>query len=145
MKLAKGTVVVLQGLAAIETHENGVELAVPVAVGASTAPARDDPAPPEVVKAAFEAYKARATGKKIIRLPEVVITAGRRTAPRSDWLTGVQYRLNAAGFGCGRVDGIMGPLTRKALIAFQRAHPPLAADGVPGPRTQAKLVEVCGY
>jgi peptidoglycan hydrolase-like protein with peptidoglycan-binding domain len=39
----------------------------------------------------------------------------------------------------------MGPLTRKAVIAFQRAYPPLAADGVPGPRTQAKLVEVCGY
>jgi hypothetical protein len=144
-KLSDGAVLVMEGLAAIETNENGVEMGVPAVVVASTAPSVDDPASAEVVKGAFDAYKTRANGKKVIRLPEMVITAGRRTAPRPDWLTGVQYRLNASGFGCGRVDGIMGPLTRKAVIAFQKAYPPLATDGIPGPQTQAKLVEVCGY
>ncbi len=144
-KLAKGAAVVLEGLRAIETKENGVEMAVPVQVAASTAPLVDASVAPDVVKASFEAYKSRVKGKPVVRLPEVAITAGRPAAPRPDWLTGVQYRLNALGFGAGPVDGIMGPLTRKAVIAFQRTYPPLAVDGIPGPRTQAKLCEVCGY
>jgi hypothetical protein len=144
-KLAKGAVVVLEGLAAIQTNENGVEMAVPASVVASSAPTLDAPVAPEVIKGSFEAYKSRVKGRPVVRLPEVVITAGRKTAPRPDWLTGVQYRLNALGFGAGPVDGIMGPRTKKAVIAFQRVYPPLAVDGIPGPKTQAKLCEVCGY
>jgi peptidoglycan hydrolase-like protein with peptidoglycan-binding domain len=37
----------------------------------------------------------------------------------------------------------MGRKTRRAVLAFQ-AHYELAVDGIPGPITQAKLVEVCG-
>lgn len=144
-KLAKGAVVVLEGIAAIQTDKNGVEMAVPVSVVASTAPSLDAPVAPEVIKGSFEAYNARVQGKAVIRLPEIVITAGRKTAPRPDWLTGVQYRLNALGFGAGPVDGIIGPRTKKAVIDFQCAYPPLRIDGIPGPKTQAKLCEVCGY
>ncbi len=38
----------------------------------------------------------------------------------------------------GYVDGIGGPLTRRAVVAFQRRRG-LAADGVPGPRTRRAL------
>jgi hypothetical protein len=144
-KLARGAVIVMEGLVAIETNENGVELAVPATLAASTAPVLDAPVDSEVIKASFDAYKTRAKGKSVPALPHAAATAGRRTAPRSDWLTGVQYRLNALGFGAGPVDGINGPRTKKAVLAFQRAYPPLLTDSIPGPRTQAKLVQVCGY
>jgi N-acetyl-anhydromuramyl-L-alanine amidase AmpD len=120
-------------------------MAVPAAVVGSTAPAHESRVAPEVIKGSFHAYKSRIKGKPVIRLPEAVIAAGRKKAPRPDWLTGVQYRLNALGFGAGTVDGIMGPRTRKAVTAFQRTYPPLRVDGIPGSRTQAKLCEVCGY
>jgi hypothetical protein len=144
-KLASGAVIVMEGLVAIQTLENRVEMAVPAAFVASSAPALDDPADNTVIKAAFDAYKTRLTGKPVGRLPEPAKTLGKQKAPRSQWLTGVQFRLNALGFGCGKVDGINGPRTRNAVIAFQRAYPPLGVDGIPGPRTQTKLVELCGY
>lgn len=144
-KLARGAFLVLEGITAIETPEKGVEFAVPVAVAATNVPAKNDPAPPEVVKGSFDAFKARKSGRPVIRLPDIVIKAGKRAAPRSDWLTGVQFRLNALGFGAGPVDGIAGPLTRRAVRAFQKAYPPLRIDAIPGPRTQAKLVAICGY
>ena len=144
-KLAKGTVIVMEGLEAIQTRENGVEMAVPAVFVASSAPALDDPAETPVIKGAFEAYKARIRGKPVTTLSEPAKSSGKKKAPRADWLTGVQFRLNALGFGCGKIDGIMGPRTRKAVIAFQRAYPPLGADGIPGPQTQAKLAQLCGY
>jgi len=144
-KLARGASLVLEGITAIETQERGTQLAVPVALVATNAPAQNDPAPPEVIKGSFEAFKTRKAGRAVVRLPEAVIKAGRKAAPRPDWLTGVQFRLNALGFGAGPVDGIIGPLTRRAVRAFQKAYPPLLVDGIPGPRTQARLAEVCGY
>lgn len=145
VKLAKGAFLVMEGLAAIHTDENGVEFAVPAAYVASSAPLAAQPVDPAVVKGSFDAYKSRLQGKPVIRMPEITIRAGSMTAPRPDWLTGVQYRLNALGFGAGPVDGIMGPRTRKAVIAFQRTYPPLAVDGIPGARTQSRLSEICGY
>lgn len=50
----------------------------------------------------------------------------------------VQQALKHAGFDPGPLDGIAGPLTRRAIRAFQR-HKRLKADGVAGPRTQARL------
>jgi hypothetical protein len=147
-KLAKGAILALEGVVAIETRENGVELAVPVAV----IDANNTPIPPidkaidaKVVEGSFNTFKERAKGKTIIRLDPIYITAGRKTAPRLEYLTGVQFRLNALGFGAGPVDGIAGPKTRGAVERFQSAYPPLSVDGVPGPKTQAKLGEVCGY
>jgi hypothetical protein len=58
-------------------------------------------------------------------------------------LTGVQARLNNLGFESGPVDGIMGPITRSAVRRFQEKHA-LLVDGIPGPQTQGKLVEVYG-
>lgn len=145
VKLAKGAAVVIEGLAAIETVDNGVELAIPAAFAATPAPSNSDPANNDVIKGSFEAYKARAQGRPVIQMPPIYITAGKRSAPPVSWLTGVQFRLNALGFAAGPVDGVMGPRTKRAVTTFQSTYPPLRADGVPGPRTQAKLAEICGY
>lgn len=58
-------------------------------------------------------------------------------------LAGVQARCNALGYNCGVADGIMGSKTRSGVKAFQAAHG-LDVDGVPGPKTKAKLKEVYG-
>lgn len=58
-------------------------------------------------------------------------------------LTGVQARLNNLAIDSGPVDGIMGPLTRSAVRCFQHQYG-LDVDGIPGPKTQAKLKEVYG-
>jgi hypothetical protein len=137
----EGGMLLLEGMHAIETVEEGVDLAVPVQPATAIERGSHEP---EVIKQSFEAFKARKQGKPILRLPPIKIVGRRNGPPRSDWLTGVQYRLNAAGFGAGPVDGVNGPRTKKAVIEFQKAYG-LAVDGIPGPKTQAKLVEVCGF
>lgn len=144
LSLVPGSTMLIAGVTALETPD-GVEFAAPVAIAATSAPAQRDPAPPEIVKASFNAYKERRQGKTVIRMPEIVIKAGQKTAPRPEYLTGVQFRLNALGFGAGRVDGIKGPKTSRAVTKFQKAYPPLKVDGIPGPKTQEKLVEICGF
>jgi hypothetical protein len=72
------------------------------------------------------------------------LTRPKHAAPRPDWLTGVQFRLNDCGFPCGKVDGIHGPKTRVAVRAFQKKYCTMV-DAIPGPETQGRLVEVCGY
>lgn len=142
----KGGVFLIDGVTAIESQEEGVDLALPVVLAAAPLPVEKDSAPPEVVKESFNAYKARREGKPVIRMPEIRIVG--HVAPRSDWLTGVQYRLNAAGFGAGPVDGILGPRTKKAILKFQETYRDahhLRVDAIPGPETQAALVSVCGY
>lgn len=49
---------------------------------------------------------------------------------------GLQVALYRYGFYKGPIDGIAGPQTRQALIAFQRSRG-LEPDGVPGRRTRA--------
>ena len=50
----------------------------------------------------------------------------------------LQVALRAVGLSPGPIDGISGPLTRRAVRRFQRrAH--LAADGIAGPRTRRAL------
>ena len=143
--LSEGAVLVLEGLHAIEMQDTGVELAVPATFAATSLPLTTDPATADVVKGSFEAYKARVVKKKVIAMPPMYITAGAKVAPPASYLTGVQFRLNALGFGAGIVDGRVGDKTTRAIKAFQAAHPPLKADGIPGPVTQAKLAEAAGY
>jgi peptidoglycan hydrolase-like protein with peptidoglycan-binding domain/tetratricopeptide (TPR) repeat protein len=50
----------------------------------------------------------------------------------------LQRDLDAAGYPSGRLDGLYGPRTRSAVVAFQAAHA-LRADGVVGPRTWAAV------
>lgn len=56
---------------------------------------------------------------------------------------GAQQRLNNLGFYAGREDDALGPVTRSALVAFQREHG-LEPSGRLDPPSQTKLVEVHG-
>lgn len=49
-----------------------------------------------------------------------------------------QQKLTAHGYPCGALDGIFGPNTQRALIAFQKASG-LRADGICGKKTWAAL------
>ncbi|MBH0035823.1 peptidoglycan-binding protein [Pseudoalteromonas sp. NZS71_1] len=60
-----------------------------------------------------------------------------------DTLSGVQGRCNMLGFDCGTVDGVMGKKTRIGVKEFQYEHD-LDIDGIPGPKTKAKLQQVFG-
>lgn len=64
-----------------------------------------------------------------------------RHAPmvRGDDVAELQLRLGSLGFDAGRVDGIFGPDTERALIDFQR-NAGLPTDGIAG---QATITELC--
>jgi N-acetylmuramoyl-L-alanine amidase len=57
---------------------------------------------------------------------------------RGDDVVDVQRRVNALGFDAGRVDGIFGPDTDRALREFQR-NAGLSVDGICGPKTLLSL------
>ncbi|XNY07041.1 glycoside hydrolase family protein [Sinorhizobium meliloti] len=50
-----------------------------------------------------------------------------------------QEILTSRGFDPGAIDGWMGEKTREAIIAYQKAHPHLEADGILGPATLSQL------
>ncbi len=50
-----------------------------------------------------------------------------------------QELLTSAGLNPGAIDGWMGAKTKEAVIAYQKAHPHLVADGVIGPATLSQL------
>ena len=60
---------------------------------------------------------------------------------RGDDVADLQRRLGALGFDAGRVDGIFGEDTQRAVLEFQR-NAGLTADGVCGPATRAVLLRV---
>jgi hypothetical protein len=122
-KIAKGAFLVLEGLSAIETP-NGVEFAVPVTKAAAVSNSSTVVLPVPVMKGSFEVYKKRRRGVAKPALPAEATIAGKAVAPKAEFLTGVQFRLNALGFASGPVDGTIGPLARDATMRFQRAYPP---------------------
>ncbi|MBT9373129.1 peptidoglycan-binding protein [Rhizobium sp. CSW-27] len=50
-----------------------------------------------------------------------------------------QELLTSAGLNPGAIDGWMGEKTKAAVLAYQRAHPHLVADGIIGPATLSQL------
>jgi lysozyme len=50
-----------------------------------------------------------------------------------------QEILSGKGFNPGAIDGWMGEKTKAAVIAYQKAHPHLVADGIIGPATLSQL------
>ena len=60
---------------------------------------------------------------------------------RGDDVEGLQRRLGAMGFDAGRVDGIFGVRTERALLDFQRNYG-LVADAICGPATIGALARL---
>jgi N-acetylmuramoyl-L-alanine amidase len=60
---------------------------------------------------------------------------------RGDDVGALQSQLGRLGFDCGRVDGIFGPLTARALEDFQR-NCGLDVDGICGPGTAKALTVI---
>jgi len=65
-------------------------------------------------------------------------SSGKDVLP-SDQIMAYQRKLAALGFAVGTIDGIAGPKTRAAVLAYQRSHEDLVADGIVGPATLASL------
>jgi hypothetical protein len=51
----------------------------------------------------------------------------------------LQRALGSLGYTTGTIDGVFGPSTERALVAFQTAHH-LSPDGILGPATHAALL-----
>jgi len=67
-------------------------------------------------------------------------TASPKAGPKPDPVVEEAQRiLTERGFNPGAIDGWMGAKTRAAILAYQRAHPHLVADGILGPATLAQL------
>jgi len=66
------------------------------------------------------------------------IAAGPAAAIAKEQVPGLQVALYRHGFYKGPIDGIAGPLTKQAIVQFQRAAR-LEADGVAGKQTRAAL------
>ena len=79
--------------------------------------------------------------KAIVAFGVVAVLAallvGPATASRPQ-VAGLQIALKQRGLYHGRVDGVAGPLTREAVIDFQR-RAGIAVDGVAGPQTRRAL------
>lgn len=68
-------------------------------------------------------------------------------APDDKYTPGVQQRLNNLGFGAGKVDGAVGPVTEGALGRFQKLYPDgdaeqVADKPVAGAKTRGNLEKV---
>lgn len=61
-----------------------------------------------------------------------------RQGSRGTQVVQLQQQLTELGYDVGKVDGLFGPATRHAVIAFQKVNG-LARDGIVGPRTRAAL------
>ena len=68
----------------------------------------------------------------------LVLGSGYRSPDGSPLVRVAQRRLALAGYPSAGIDGLYGPRTRQAVVAFQAAHG-LQVDGVVGPRTWAAL------
>jgi lysozyme len=55
-------------------------------------------------------------------------------------VTDIQRLLTDLGFYKGKIDGLFGPGTEKAVKSFQQTHPDLTPDGVVGPATWNQLL-----
>lgn len=78
----------------------------------------------------------------ITDLPTGVFYLEQNQGKYSDDVKRIQTILNAVYFKCGTADGYFGAKTKDAITRFQKVYLPYDVDGVYGPKTRAKLIEV---
>jgi soluble lytic murein transglycosylase-like protein len=71
-------------------------------------------------------------------LVAAAIAAGPAAAMAKHQVAGLQVALYRYGVYKGEIDGVAGPLTKRAIVEFQRSAK-LEADGVPGRQTRTAL------
>ena len=69
---------------------------------------------------------------------DIISTETLKMGSRGTAVSNLQQRLKGLGYSIGKVDGIFGSQTQKAVKAFQKDNG-LVADGIAGPKTIAKL------
>lgn len=122
-QLADGSLLPLDGTLALPAHGDALDVRIV--------------AEPPFAQLPWEL--ARIDGIPLVAHPGVrsVIRGTEATGARSA-VRVLQEALAAGGVDPGPIDGLHGPLTTRALVAFQRTVG-LAADGVAGPRTWAAI------
>jgi hypothetical protein len=109
-----------------------------------------DQADPEIVVQSVEAKIMRDETKTVpAKLPPAPVTAKtvkklKPKVPPVEYLTGVKFRLNHLGYAAGPPIHLYDEKCKRAIRAFQRDYR-LLVDAIPGPQTQGKLRQVCGY
>jgi peptidoglycan hydrolase-like protein with peptidoglycan-binding domain len=110
-------------------------------------PLAKDGIPGPQTKAALTASVARGEHRSAAPGPQIFPASSSPAAPMGPVVssnTDVQHALNMLGYK-GKdgkpltEDGQIGPNSKYAVGAFQKEHPPLAVDQVPGPQTKAAL------
>lgn len=81
---------------------------------------------------------AKKPTKPKLTLPNVVLKLG----DRGEAVKQVQTALNKLKFNCGSADGIYGSRTKDAVLSFQKAYGIKPFDGIYGPKTRAKMLEL---
>ena len=71
----------------------------------------------------------------------LVLPAYLRLGSRGPEVEVLQAFLQQAGYYPGPIDGVFGPVTREAVISFQRDHG-LLPDGVAGPKTWDVIYQI---
>lgn len=79
----------------------------------------------------------------VMLLTSVSLAATLRKGDKGDNVVALQTGLAAKGYYAGKIDGIFGAGTLKAVKAFQKAES-LKVDGLAGKATQARLTELTG-
>jgi hypothetical protein len=122
---------VLQKVRAYKKNKKGIDVSI---VGFGRPKFVVDGAPAVAVKPAPPAEVKKAANPKIY--PGATVDPGEFGEP-------VKMVQRALGMKGAHVDGQYGPVTKKAVVAFQKARPALApADGIIGPKTWAALMKL---
>jgi hypothetical protein len=105
------------------------------------------PLPSPKTLARIEAVNGGSGASNGLGLAPRTPVAAASSAPRIDWLTGVQYRLRFLNYYSGEVHGKEDEATKMAVLQFQKEWFKEKAewDGIPGPHTQARLKLIVGW